>query len=246
MKKKVYRVSRPDIDPGKFCVLQNWNEVESEFDGADVGEKITIELQELTQAEYEALGDFRGVVKAMTKDEQQADHIWHVWMNHFADEESRSGKKRPHSLYEFKSLLQFLEWGWKRLQDAYLGKLAVTHQQCSQSTPEPITQNYLKCCLGVDVTKCDILLSLKSTFEAERNRECGQLGKYYSNVSDEQMYRKMANVCAWHIYKGVTKGSEGFNGIDTTEGHLMDVGDRMFWDRTYASMAGSDPGEDAH
>ncbi len=172
---------------------------------------------------------------------RQADHIWHVWMNEFSKAEREAKRPWPHSLYEFKSLLDFLQWGGKRIEDAFTGKLDKTHKPCSYSPTEPIKENRLKCCLGVDVTGCPILASLKATFDEQRQRECGSLGKFYDEVPDSEMYHRMANTCAWHIYKGVTQGSEGFHGIDTTEGHLMDVGDRMFWDRVYDSMRAGDP-----
>lgn len=178
------------------------------------------------------------------KERSQADHVYHAWINRRQDELAKAGKQREHSLYEFKSLMHFLQWGGKRIEKAFTGQLPVLHQQCSRCEPEPIPNNVLKCCMGVEVLECDILLSLKATFEEERNRECGVLGKHYSGIPDEEMYRLMAQTCAWHIYKTVTKGQEGWGGIDTSEGHLLDVSDRMFWDRVYSSMADSDPEEE--
>lgn len=172
---------------------------------------------------------------------QSANHVWHVWMNSFATEDQAAGRDFPHSLYEFKSLLDFLEWGPHRLEQAFTDKLPATHKQCSHAAVESIPHNTLKCCLGTECVKCEILIGIKSKFDEERQRECGNLGKFYEDIPDSEMYRCMANTCAWHIYKKVTKGAEGFAGIDTTEGHLMDVSDRMFWDRVYESMS---PGDD--
>ena len=180
------------------------------------------------------------------KHKNQADHIWHVWMNRYSEKEQKAGREWPHSLYEFKSLLHFLEYGWVLLQKAFTDALPKVHQQCSHSPVEAVPVNVLKCCLGTECTKCEILLSVKEAFDAERQRECGQLGKYYAEVPDEEMYRRMAGVCAWHIYREACGITEGFHGVDTSEGHLMDVTDRMFWDRVYGSMAATDPEEEAH
>ena len=172
---------------------------------------------------------------------RQSDHIWHVWINRYATAEREAKREWPRSLYEFKSLLNFLEWGCAKIRDAFTGNLPKAHRQCSMSLSEPINANRLICCLGVDVTACSILTDLKATFETERQRECGKLGKFYDQVPDEEMYRRMAQTCAWHIYKEAcaVNDSAPFR-IDTSEGHLMDVGDRMFWDRVYESMSATD------
>jgi hypothetical protein len=69
--------------------------------------------------------------------------------------------------------------------------------------------------------------------------------KFYSDVDDEQLYRLMAKTCAWHIYHEACGIQDGHRlRVDTSEGHLLTVGDRMFWDRVYSSMAGTCPDED--
>jgi hypothetical protein len=160
-----------------------------------------------------------------------ADHIYHVWMNSYADKK----QSWPHSLYEFKSIVQFLEYGWKQIEKAYSGELPTVHNQCCHA-PEPIPDNKLMCCLGKDVKSCEILVSIKTTFDEQRQRECGVLGKFYADVPDEFMYRSMAQTCAWHIFTTVTQAQEDWHGVDTSEGHLMDKGDRMFWQNVYRSM----------
>lgn len=182
---------------------------------------------------------------AESKHRRSADHIWHVWMNQFSDIERTSGREFPHSLYEFKSLLEFLSYGDSIIAKAFTGKLATTHQQCSRTAPEPIEGNCATCCLGKEVTSCEILVSIKSTFDSERERECGVLGKHYAGVPDSEMYRVMAQTCAWHIYKTVVDGKEGWHGVDTSEGHILTKSDRMFWDRVYSSMSANlDEGND--
>lgn len=174
---------------------------------------------------------------------RQADYVWHVWINKFAHEQ----QEWPRSLYEFKDLLEFLRWGQYKIAQAFTATLPDTHQQCSQSQPEPIKNNAVRCALGQEVTSCPILVSLKATFEDERNRTCGTLGKFYSEMPDAELFRLMTNTCAWHIYRKVTENGESFNGIDTSEGHLMDEGDRRYWQNVYQSLAAGDPedGEDS-
>ena len=172
----------------------------------------------------------------------RVDHIWHVWMNQRKAYSSDDPFER--GLYEFKSLVQFLEYGHQQIQRAYEGKLRTTHQQCSRTAPEPIKENRLKCCLnGTDVTECPILLSLKETAEKERQPLTFRDGtKFDRHVSDEEVYRLMARTCAWHIFAKAIGSTSGWHGIDTTEGYLMDESDRMFWRNVlYESMAASDP-----
>lgn len=171
---------------------------------------------------------------------QSAEHVYHVWINRRQDEIRKKGGEWEYSLYEFKSLMHLLEHGGKRIEEAYTGKLRQVHQQCSRTAPQKIEKNCLKCCLGKDVTECEILVSIKNTFDDERGRECGTLRKFYADVPDSEMYRLMAQTCAWHIYKTVTKGQEGHWACDTSEGHLMDTSDRMFWGNVYASLAQAD------
>ena len=172
---------------------------------------------------------------------RDADHIWHVWMNSgggFEPDEQWGSRMAPKSLYEFKHLLEFLDYGHQVIQQAFTGQLPKVHRQCSRTTPEPIANNCLKCsAFGTDVTDCKILLSIKTTFEAERQRELGKLGKVYEHIPDEEMYRRMAQTCAWHIYREATRDDRF---VDTSEGYLLTVGDRMFWGRVYESMAAID------
>ena len=47
------------------------------------------------------------------------NHVWHVWINRRQQER---GKDQPweHSLYEFKSMLEFLSYGAEQIQTARL------------------------------------------------------------------------------------------------------------------------------
>lgn len=76
------------------------------------------------------------------REKREADHLWHVWMN-------RRNFGRPdkspheHSLYEFKDMLQFLDYGHVVIQNAFEGKLSKVHRQCSRTAPVEIKENVL-------------------------------------------------------------------------------------------------------
>ena len=56
------KVTRPDSHGEKYgcwCALSGFSAAD-EFDGAEIGERITLELCELTQAEIDAMPEFNG------------------------------------------------------------------------------------------------------------------------------------------------------------------------------------------
>lgn len=60
-KHPVVIVTRPDTHAGMSCTwwLKGFD-VDAEFDSAEVGDRITLEYGEMTQAEFDALGEFDG------------------------------------------------------------------------------------------------------------------------------------------------------------------------------------------
>lgn len=163
----------------------------------------------------------------MSKENNTAFHLWHCWMNNL-NENKAGGDTFDHSVYEFKNMLQFLEYGHKSIQEAFEGRLPMVHQQCSHSTPVKLESNTLRCaCEGIDVTQCPMLLGIKKEFD-----------EYREKVPDEQLYRVMANTCAWHSYK-VCCGINGKRSYQCglSEGYLLDGSDRMFWRNVYDSLA---------
>jgi hypothetical protein len=59
MKKPAYRVTRPDMG-NNFCLFREWDAVECEFDGAEDGDVIHVQLVMMTDEEYDNLPDFEG------------------------------------------------------------------------------------------------------------------------------------------------------------------------------------------
>ena len=57
---RVYKVFRPD-EGGKHWVTRDFQTIaDSEFDGAEVGDRVVIELGEMSEAEIAALPEFEG------------------------------------------------------------------------------------------------------------------------------------------------------------------------------------------
>ena len=92
------------------------------------------------------------------------------------------------------------------------GELPKEHRQCSLSPADPIPDNHLQCCLGVQCSKCPHLLALD---RMER-------------VTPDDIDTAKAWTCAAHI---AFEGGDRMN-----EGYLLTVSDRMFWDRVCESL----------
>lgn len=56
---KVYKVTRPGYG-NMHCIYRDWAEAGSEFDGAEVGDVIHVELVEMTEKELADLPEFEG------------------------------------------------------------------------------------------------------------------------------------------------------------------------------------------
>lgn len=162
-----------------------------------------------------------------------ADHMWHVWINR--QNENKGGDEFDHSPYEFKNVIQFLEYGHTQIADAFEGRLRKNHRQCSMQEPVSIKENVLRCaCEGTDVTKCPMLLGIKEVFEEHKSRSS------FYDIPVEHLYRTMAKTCAWHSLKVAMKMGNSGMGCDLSEGLLLDESDRMFWNNVYESMSDVD------
>jgi hypothetical protein len=157
------------------------------------------------------------------------DDVWHVWINRRQDERRARGEEWERSLYEFKGMLGELRRLPHWIKRARTGDLPTVHQHCSRSPVERIPTNRLVCALGVDVTQCEILKSLRSTFDEERRRPY-----YGERIGEDEVDRVSAAVCCWHIFTSAIGDGPW---IDTSEGYVQDESDRLFWQRTYELMA---------
>ncbi|MDX2059901.1 MAG: hypothetical protein SFV24_18980, partial [Gemmatimonadales bacterium] len=140
---------------------------------------------------------------------------WHRAVNAF--HWPAEGPKRTHDkwMYEAMDMASEVERLPLLFRKEREGGLTKVHQQCSLSPTEPVADNHLTCCLGIECRKCPQLLALES-----------------AELSPEEIDRAKAWTCVAHIAMS--------GGDPAGEGYILTTDDRMFWDRTYASMAGED------
>lgn len=145
------------------------------------------------------------------------DHAWHRAINDHHDELRAAGGEVTFKpwMYEAKAAAHEAS----RLQHLFAmertSRLPVVHTQCSHSAPEPVADNHLTCCLGVEARKCPELAALDK-----------------ADLPPDSIDRIKAWTCVGHIL------SEG--GDVSNEGYLTTVDDRMFWDRVHDSLAAGD------
>lgn len=162
------------------------------------------------------------------------EHAFHVWINRRQDARRKLGETWERDLYEFKDMLGELRRLPVLFRRERLGLLPTVHQQCSHSAPETITDNRLVCALGIATAECPILLDLAGEFaEQQRNR----LARFQSTtLQPEHLDELKARVCCWHIYTSAMRDPD-LDHVDTSEGYILDEGDRRFWSTVYESMA---------
>lgn len=98
------------------------------------------------------------------------------------------------------------------------GELPKVHVQCKCCAPEAqhIEDNHLFCCLGVKCRECPHLKALDA-----------------ADLTPEQRDQAKAWTCIAHIIRDNPQA-------DASEGMILTVDDRIFWDRVYSSLAASD------
>jgi hypothetical protein len=152
----------------------------------------------------------------MNRIDDELSYKWHIALNAY----NNVGGDFRHWMYEAKNMADevgriALWFGRERT-----GELPKIHKQCSHQEAVPITENHLSCCLGVKCKECPHLLAIDK-----------------AEVTPEQLDEIKAWTCCSHILHEL--GAHP-NGIDTSKGYILTVGDRMFWDNVYSSLAGSD------
>jgi hypothetical protein len=146
------------------------------------------------------------------------NHAWHLAINAF--NQDKHGEDRFHGMYEAKAVadevprLTMLH-GMERTKT-----LPLVHRQCSHSAPVPIAENHLTCCLGVKCAECPMLKALETP-----------------DLTPEQQDQAKGWTCVAHILFELGKAQH----IDTSEGYILTVDDRMYWDTVYEHLSASDP-----
>lgn len=144
---------------------------------------------------------------------------WHWAVNKFND--GKHGDDRARFMYDAMEIADESRRLPKLFEAERTAKLPKIHVQCSCCAPEHqhIEDNHLTCCLGVQCRQCPMLLALDA-----------------ADLTDEQRDQAKAWTCIAHIMR-----EDEF--VDTSEGMILTVDDRMYWDRVYASLAASDDEE---
>lgn len=142
-------------------------------------------------------------------------HRWHVAINDYTrDADGPWDKLR--FMYEAKTMadevprLTYL-FGLERR-----GELPKMHRQCSHQEPEPIEDEHLTCCLGVECRECPMLKAVEG-----------------ADLSGEEQDAAKAWTCVAHIV------SEG--GDPAGEGYVLTESDRIYWECVHASLASPAP-----
>jgi hypothetical protein len=156
----------------------------------------------------------------MNEQERRDHYAWHVRLNQISEQLGHDKMRWMYAAKEVAEESSRLPY-WFKLERE--GKLPELHRQCSRSPDEPIQDNHLTCCLGIECRKCEFLVALNDL-----------------PVSGEELDRIKTWTCVTHILK--ESAIRGF--VDTSEGMILTVDDRMFWDNVYTSLAAYDESED--
>lgn len=142
---------------------------------------------------------------------------WHWAVNKHA--EGKSGSDQwPHFMYVAMNMAEESRRLPTLFEAERTGKLPKVHVQCRCCAPEKqhIEDNHLTCAVGVKCRECPHLIALDS-----------------ADLTDEQRDYAKAMTCIAHL-------TRDYPDADTSEGMILTVDDRMFWDRVYSSLAASD------
>lgn len=140
---------------------------------------------------------------------------WHEKLNDICFSKGGKGHHAQDWIYESKRFCSALPRMVKLFESERTGKLTTVHKQCSISKVEKVVNNHLTCCLGTECAKCELLTPFDS---------CHLKAKEVDIIK--------AWTCGTHILHECNKRF-----VDTTEGYIMTVDDRMFWDKVYDSLS---------
>lgn len=144
--------------------------------------------------------------------DHDTNYRWHRAINKF--HEGKIGKGDwQHWMYKAKRAAYELPRLTRLFGMERTGTLPEFHKQCSYSKAVPI-DNYLQCCLGVKCAECKELLALDE-----------------ADMSDERKDLAKAWTCIAHIL------TIPYTQVDTSEGYILTVSDRMYWQNVYESMS---------
>jgi hypothetical protein len=160
---------------------------------------------------------------AMNRLDHTVYHAWHVALNDANFTPGAGMDTYRHWMYDAKHLADEVPRLTYLFARERKGEMANSHKQCSHSQAEPIIDNHLTCCLGVECRKCEHLSALDK-----------------AQLTPEQIDECKAWTCAAHI---LTECGAHPNQYDTSEGFVKTTSDTMYWERVYASLASVDYGD---
>lgn len=142
---------------------------------------------------------------------------WHWAVNKFSEGKIGSDDW-PRFMYAAMDIAEESRRLPKLFEAERTGKLPKVHVQCQCCAPDHqhIKDNHLTCCIGVKCRECPMLLALDA-----------------ADLTPEQRDQAKAWTCIAHLLRD-------HQNADTSEGMILTVDDRMYWDRVYASLAASD------
>lgn len=148
-------------------------------------------------------------------------HEWHVVINllNFGKDGNATGNECKPWMYLAKAAADEVPRLTHLFKQEREQTLPAIHQQCSHSEPEPVEDNHLTCCLGIKCLECPQLLALDK-----------------AKLELEQIDYTKAWTCVTHI---LYESGNNENAFDSSEGFILRVDDRMFWDRIYSNLAGA-------
>ena len=150
----------------------------------------------------------------MDRPERKMQNAWHNALNRFHEKSGPPHGEFRSWMYEAKSMADEVPRIALMHKMEREGKLPDLHQQCSYSPTEPIEDNRLNCCLGVECRTCPELLFLGD-----------------GNLSPEELDIARAWTCAAHIVSYTKRR------IDTSEGYLLTRGDQMYCSTVYENLS---------
>lgn len=147
----------------------------------------------------------------MMGDPERARNKWHVAINEYV---RGAGYKAVCFMYRAKELQDEVPRLVTLFEMERRNRLPKAHRQCSCQDTVPVSDNHLTCALGVECRTCPHLSVIEAT-----------------DIPDEKKDEAKAWTCVAHIL-------DAGKHCDTSEGMLLTVDDRMYWDSVYRSMAG--------
>lgn len=170
---------------------------------------------------------------------RELDHPWHVAINEYVHPHRVEGdpiveNDGKHFMYEAKDAATevprlTLLFGRERR-----GELPKIHHQCSHDhAGQPVPDNHLTCCLGVECRACPHLAAID---RVQRKRDYTFHPSPEIPVTDEERDVMKAWTCVTHI---LMRGGDLAN-----EGFVLTTDDQLYWQNVYTSLAAGDPAED--